>query len=188
MQLTAPRIQPLPESEWNNEAREMLEGLRRDGQVFNIFATLIRHHQLLKKWLVFAGYILGGSMLPPRQRELVILRVGWLCRAEYEWGHHVVIGKQAGLTNDDIRRTMEGPDAPGLEAFDAVLLKAVDELHAKSNVSNEVWSALSSRYSTEQLMDLLFTVGQYKLVSMVLNTIGIQLEAGFEGFGDEAQR
>ena len=182
MHLTEPRIGPLEESEWNDETKELLEGLRRDGQVYNIFATLARHPHLLKRWLVFGGHVLGKSTLPAREREIVILRMGWLCRAEYEWGHHVAIGKQVGLNDDDIKRIADGANAPGLDPFEATLIRAVDELHANTFIGDATWQALAERYSTEELLDLLFTAGQYKLVSMVLNSTGVQLEPGFEGF------
>ena len=63
------RITPLPESELTDEVKEILRGLERDGQVFNIFRTLARHPKLLKKWLVFANYILSQSTLPARERK-----------------------------------------------------------------------------------------------------------------------
>ena len=113
---------------------------------------------------------------------MVILRMGWLCRAEYEWGHHVAIGKQVGLSSDDIRRVAAGPDASGWDPFEAVLLRAVDELHADSFITDPTWKALAGRYNTEQLLDLIFTAGQYTLVSMALNCCGVQLEEGFESF------
>ncbi|HYL99263.1 MAG TPA: carboxymuconolactone decarboxylase family protein, partial [Blastocatellia bacterium] len=111
----------------------------------------------------------------------VILRTGWLCRSDYEWGHHVAIGKQVGLTDEDIKRTGQGPDAPGLEPFEAALLRAADELHKGSRISDATWEVLAGKYNTQQLMDLVFTIGQYHLVSMVLNSLGVQLEAGFDG-------
>jgi 4-carboxymuconolactone decarboxylase len=187
MHLTQPRVRPLPQSEWDDETRELLESLRRDGHVYNIFSTLARHPQLLKRWLVFAGHVLSKSTLPVREREIAILRMGWLCRAEYEWGHHVAIGKQAGLSNDDIKRIAEGPDAAGLDPFEATLLRAVDELHAQTFIGDSTWKALTQRYNTQQVLDLLFTAGQYKLVSMVLNSAGVQLEEGFTGFSNETQ-
>ncbi|HXF40343.1 MAG TPA: carboxymuconolactone decarboxylase family protein [Blastocatellia bacterium] len=184
MHLTDPRIPPLPESEWNDEQKELLESVRRDGHVYNIFATLARHPQLLKRWLVFAGHVLSKSTLPAREREIVILRMGWLCRAQYEWGHHVAIGKQAGLTDDDIKRIQEGPNAAGLDPFEAILLQAVDELHSNTFIGDATWKALTERYNTQQIMDLIFAAGQYKLVSMALNSLGVQLEDGFEGFSE----
>ncbi len=182
-----PRIQPLPESEWNDETRKLLESLRREGQVYNIFTTLSRHPKLLNRWLVFGNHVLSKSTLPAREREIAILRVGWLCRAEYEWGHHVAIGKQAGLSADDIKRVAEGADATGWDPFEAALLRAVDELHANSVIGDPTWQALARRYNTEQLLDFLFTVGQYQLVSMVLNSVGVRLEEGFEGFPNETE-
>jgi 4-carboxymuconolactone decarboxylase len=181
MSLSHPRIAPLPAAEWDAETKEYLSRLERDGKVFNIFATLARHPALLRRWTVFAGHVLGKSTLPEREREIVILRVGWLCRAAYEWGHHVAIGKEAGLSREEIRRVAQGSDAPGWNRFEAALLRAVDELHADSFISDDTWRELASHFNTQQLLDFLFTVGQYKLVCMVLNSAGIQLEEGYEG-------
>ncbi|MGH9752924.1 MAG: carboxymuconolactone decarboxylase family protein [Blastocatellia bacterium] len=182
MRLTKPRLEPLAEEKWDDETREMLDRLKMDGRVFNIFRTLAAHPKLLKHWLVFGNHILNKSTLPPRERELLILRIGWLCRAEYEWGQHVVIGKRVGLTDEEIERIKEGPDAPGWSEFDATLLRAVDELRAQAFISDAVWNALAATYDTRQLLDLIFTVGQYNMVSMALNTLGVRLDEGVEGF------
>ncbi len=182
MRLKQPRIAPLSPGEWDGETRKVLEELRMDGQVYNVFATLARHLKLFKRWLVFGDHTFSKSSLPARERELVILRMGWLCQAEYEWGHHAAIGKQVGLSADEIRRVAAGPGAAGWDPFEAALVRAVDELHADSFISDSTWTTLAGRYSTEQLLDLIFTAGQYTLVSMALNCCGVQLEAGFEGF------
>ncbi len=179
---SGPRIPPLPESEWQGEALEQIERTRQDGRVLNIFSTLANHPKLMKRWLVFGNHVLQKSSLEPRERELVILRVGWLCRAEYEWGQHVIIAKGCGLSDDEIRRIQQGPDAPGWDPFERALLRAADELHADSMVSDATWKELAERYDTQQLIDLVFTVGQYTLVSMALNSFGVQLDEGIAGF------
>ncbi len=181
MRLSRPRVEPIPESEWSEEVRDVLPR-GAGGRVANVFTTFARHPKLLKRWLVFGNHVLGKSSLAPRERELLILRVGWLCRSEYEWGQHAVIGRRAGLRDDEIRRITEGPGAPGWDAFDATLLTAVDELRADSMISDKTWGTLAARYDTLQLIDLVFTVGQYTLVSMALNTLGVQLDDGLEGF------
>ena len=180
--MPAPRISPLPETEWTPEAREILAQTQMGGRVLNIFRTLVRHPKLLKRWLVFGNHVLMKSTIAPRDRELVILRTGWNCRAEYEWGQHVVIGKQIGITDADIARIQGGPDAPGWDAFEVALLRAADELHRDSRIGDATWAALSQRYDTQQMLDLIFTVGQYTLVSMALNSCGVQLDEGISGF------
>lgn len=172
-----PRVQPLSLDELDAETRERFG----QGPVLNIFRTLARHPALMKRWLVFGNHILAKSTLPPRERELVILRIGWLCRARYEWGQHVLIGRQAGLTDEEIDRIADGPDAPGWSELDRTLLRATDELHDDACVGDETWAALVAHYSTEQCMDLVFTVGQYNLVSMALNTFGVEPEEGLPG-------
>lgn len=182
MKVSQPRIEPLPEDLWDAEAKELLPRAQMHGRTLNIFKTLAAHPRLLKRWMVFGNHVLFRSTLPPRERELVILRIGWLCEAEYEWGQHVLIGQQAGLNAEEIARIKLGADAEGWSEFDATLVRAVDELHADACISDATWQALSARYNTQQLLDLVFAIGQYNLVSMVLNTLGVQLDEGIPGF------
>ena len=182
MRLSEPRVPPIEESEAEGEVKELLERYRRNGGVPRIFRTLVRHPKLLKRWTVFGNHILSKSTLPPRERELVILRVGWLCRAEYEFSAHVRIGRQVGLSDEEIERVKQGPETPGWSAFEAALLRAADELREDAFLSDATWATLSERFDTRQLMDLVFTVGQYMLVSMALNSLGVQPEERVEGF------
>ena len=184
MRLDEPRLAPIPETEWTDEVRELLAPAGRNaaGRPLHIFATLAHHPKLLKRWLVFGNHVLAKSSLAPRDRELAILRIGWLCRAEYEFGQHVLIARASGIGDAEIERVTAGPDAAGWTPGDAALLRAVDELHADSFISDATWQALGARYDVHQLLDLVFTVGQYQLVSMALNTLGVQLDPGVPGF------
>lgn len=184
MRLSKPRLTPVEPEDWNEKQRAVLERMRstsEDGQVFNIFKTLAHHPDLLRRWLVFGNHVLSKSTLPAREREIAILRVGWLCRAGYEWGQHVVIGRRSGLSDQEIENIARGPDAEGWSPADALLLRAVDELHSDSMISDETWKPLSEHWNAQQLIDLVFTVGQYHLVSMALNTLGVQLDDGLPG-------
>lgn len=183
MRLSRPRVPALEKDEWGAEAQDIMA--RFEGrEPFNIFKTLAHHPELFRRWLVFANHILGKSTLPPREREILILRIGWLCRAGYEWGQHVLIGRDCGLTDEEIQRIKAGPDAPGWSDADRALLEAVDELHADAHVSDATWEKLSAVWSTQQLLDLVFTVGQYNLVSMALNTLGVQPDPGLPRLED----
>jgi 4-carboxymuconolactone decarboxylase len=174
VRLEKPRVPPLEDDQLDPELRARFGG----GPVLNIFRTLANHPNLAKRWLVFGNHVLAKSTLPAREREIAILRIGWLCRSGYEWGQHVVIGKASGLTDEEIARIAEGPDAAGWEEVERALLRATDELHADAFVSDATWAELSKTLSTQQLMDFVFTVGQYNLVSMALNSFGVQPEPG----------
>ncbi|HEY5640657.1 MAG TPA: carboxymuconolactone decarboxylase family protein [Dehalococcoidia bacterium] len=182
MRLNEPRVGPLPEDEWGEESQELLRRLESDRRVLNIYRTLANHPKLLKRWSVFGTHVLFKNTLPPRERELLILRTGWLRRSEYEWGQHVLIARGSGVSDAEIERGKEGPEADGWDAADAALLRAADELIEDAFVTDVTWQALSERFGTEQLIDIIFTVGQYNLVSMALNTLGVQLDDGVEGF------
>src|SRR6266513_185475 len=112
-----PRIPPLPAGERDEQAQELLGGVGTlTGPASNIFDTLVRHPGLFRRWLPFGGKLLTGK-LPTRDRELLILRTGWHCRSDYEWGQHVLIARSAGITDEEIERIAAGPAAPGWGDF-----------------------------------------------------------------------
>jgi alkylhydroperoxidase family enzyme len=178
MRVSEPRILPLEERDWSAEQRELLAPMIRNGKVYNIFKTLVRYPKLLKRWLPFGNHLLFKSSLPPRDREIAILRTAALCRAPYEWGQHVRIGLREGLSEAEIQRVADGPEAPGWSAGDRTLLRAVDELLADTCLGDASWAALSARYETAQVMDLVFTVGAYAMLAMALNSFGVRLDEG----------
>jgi len=160
----------------------MLGPMARDGETLNVFKTCLRNLDLCRAWMPFALYLLSEkSTLPPREKELLILRTSWLCRADYDWAHHVPRAKEAGLTDEEIQRIPKGPDARGWSRFDVLLLRAADELHSDQFIKDTTWKGLADRYDERQLMDTVFTVGQYTMVSMFLNSAGVQLEPGVTG-------
>ena len=183
-----PRIAPLPLDAMDEDTRAQIGNALSapDGTPLNIFATLANHPKLLKRWLVFANHVLFKSTLSFRDRELLILRTGFNCQSPYEWGQHVIIAKKGGFTDDDVARVAAGPDADGWDPFEATLLRAADELHRDAIVSDATWAALAERYSTEQLLDAVFAVGQYHLVAFALNSCGVPLDAGVEGLPPES--
>src|SRR3989442_15393382 len=136
MKLAKPRLAPLREDQWSDEVRQILKPMIEQGRVFNIFKTLAHHPNLMRRWLVFGNHVLFKSTLSARERELLILRIGWLCQAEYEWGQHVRIGREAGLTDEEIHRIKTGPDAGEWNEQDRLLLKATDELHTDAHISD----------------------------------------------------
>ncbi|MBL4865320.1 MAG: carboxymuconolactone decarboxylase family protein [Pseudomonadales bacterium] len=180
MRMKIPRVKPVEKSDWNEEQLAAMGKASMDGKILNIFKTLVHHPSLAKRWMVFANHIMGKSSLSKRDREIVILRMGWQCKSGYEWGQHVVIAKHSDLNDDEIEHIKIGPDENFWTAKESLLLLATDQLHSDAFVSDDTWQKLEKHYSTQQLMDIVFTAGQYNLVSMVLNTFGVQLDEGME--------
>ena len=184
IRLRTPRIAPVSEARWSPEERELLLPVKQQrGYILNVYATLARHPAMYRPWLAFARYILRESSLPAREREMLICRIAWLTGGEYEWSAHIKLGKDAGLTDDEIGRLAKGPDAVGWSAPDAGLVRAVDELHYDAFISDATWNALTKRFDTHQMMDMVFTVGAYKMLAMALNSLGAQLDKDMSGFG-----
>lgn len=176
----APRIPPLPESAWDDDLRDLLSrSLRTAGdRPLNIFTTLAHHPSLLRAWMRFGTALLLRGALPARDRELLILRTGWLCRSDYEWGQHVLMARDAGLTDAEIERVPDGPEAPGWNDHDRTLLRAADELHHDSRISDATWEALAAVHDRTQLIEIPMLVGQYHLVAFTLNTLGVENDPG----------
>ena len=161
----------------------MLDGLKAGMPIaLNIFTTLAHHPRLMKKWSEFGGVLLYRGDLSPREREILILRTGWNCQSEYEFGQHRIIGLASGLSEKEVDATTLDPAAAGWSDEDALLITAADELHTDSKISDATWAKLAQRYSKKQLIELLMIVGQYHLVSFALNSLQVQRDEGVDGF------
>jgi alkylhydroperoxidase family enzyme len=152
------------------------------GQGIAVSRTFARHAKLNQARGPRANFINRVSPLTPRHREMFILRIGWDCRSEYEWAQHVGSVGRARDHGADPLAIARGPDAPGIDPFDAAILRATDELYRNAIVSDATWNALSKQYDTAKLMSAVYTAASYRATSMSLNAYGVQLEPTDERF------
>lgn len=178
--MTATRIDPLaPEDE--TAQKSTVGSDRNAGRPLNIFLTLAKNPPLFDAFTRLGSHLLFKGEVPAREREIVILRVGWRAQSEYEFGQHTVIGKSAGLTDDEVVRLARA-DVGGWSDADAALVRMADELCADDVVTDDTWRVLSETWSEPQLLELLMLAGYYRLVSGFLNSAGVALEPTTPGW------
>lgn len=180
MRTRKPRVVPIDKYDWTEEQQEVMAGvIARNPKYerFNVFGALLRHPAALRAFQSWQWHVSGSSnTLRPRERELAMLRIGYLCRSGYEWAQHVLLGREAGLSNTEIEAIKSGATADNWSAADVAILKACDELHSDQFVADATWAHLARFFSEQQRMDLVFTIGHYTLISMFLNSFGVQLD------------
>lgn len=189
MRTSKPRIRPVEPAEWTKEQEALLKPLVQEGGLLlNVWKTLARHPAAMRPLMGWVEYILGrgefagpgrGNTLPPRERELLILRTGWLNRSGYEWVAHLRVGRRVGVTDQEIERVRIGSSAFDWTVADRTLLQVAEELYRDRFVSDVVWSTFRTCFSEEQCMDAVYTVAQYTQVAMTLNAFGVQLDPGW---------
>jgi len=176
--LTKPRIPPLPEAQWTDVHKQLLAKYLPNERAGNGIKTLLNIPQLVDGMMPFQNYITRESSLSPRHREILILRTGWLLGSAYVWTEHAEVARKAGLTPAELRRIAEGPDAKGWDPFEAILLRAADQLFRNSSVNDATWRALASSYDLYHLMDAVMTVTDFTTVSLMYNSLGVQPDEG----------
>lgn len=172
------RVPPLPADQWDEEVdaalRVMLpRALRNPESASNALSTLVRHPALTKAFLTLNVHLLFRSSLPARLRELAILRIAHRRDCGYEWNHHREAALAEGITEQEIEAVRRGE--AGTEP-DRLILRVVDELDERSNLSDTTWDALCALLDEHQRMDLIFTVGTYSTLAVAFNTLGIRTE------------
>jgi 4-carboxymuconolactone decarboxylase len=152
------------------------------GPAANVFRTFARNPPADELRNAVGRHIRDATSLPPRYRQTLIMRVGVLCRAEYEWAAHSRIGRQVGLNDADVARIVAGPASPGDDALATLLLRAADELYRDDAIADDTWTALETRLTVPQLFDAMITVGGYRSASYAINSAGVQLDANMAEF------
>jgi alkylhydroperoxidase family enzyme len=181
------RIAPLAPEQFGKEAQEIAESMRaffgsKEAGVPKTFATMAKHPGLYRGQMKLGLELNRKGKLPPREREMVILRTAWLVRSPFEWGEHVGYGKKLGLTGEEIERITHGSTAPGWSEHDRAVLRAVEELIGDYAVSDETWKILARSWNEQQLIELPGLVGSYTLTAMIYNTLRFGLLEGNDGF------
>jgi alkylhydroperoxidase family enzyme len=174
-----PRIAPVADPD--TETAEILaKTLVGDGPPLNVFTTLARHPRLLKRFNVLGGFFLTRGALPARDREIVILRSAWRSGSEYEFGQHVLIARQAGLTNAEIDALASERGA--WPAHEAALVAVADEVDRQAAISDATWDALRTTYDEQQMIEVVLLAGFYRMLAGLLNTAGVERDAGVPGW------
>ena len=166
---------PLPPEDWNPALSFVIDDM--NGAPLNVHKLMAHHPDLLKAWWNFRNYSVKGGDLGRRKGELVILRVAILLRAWYEWASHVERALAYGLHRDEIERVKQGPDAPGWNTSEALLLTAGDELVANHGLTRETAAGPRQHFSVQQIMDIMAIHGMYVILGCMINTWGLELDA-----------
>jgi len=139
----------------------------------NVLSTLVRHPDLTEAYLPFNAYLLRGSTLSPRTREVALLRVVYRRDCDYLWAHHLPIARRAGLNDHEIDDIRDGKLA---DQSDQAVLGAVDDLVDRGTLSTPIWAELGRHFTDNQRMDLVFTIGGYYLLALAVNSFGVEDE------------
>lgn len=187
MSRSEPRIPPLKRSEWTDQARDVFAVLQgpdgwENGPRYDIISIFAQHPSLARPFLTFTRHFLMNSILPDRVRELVVLYVGWTCKSKYEWLSHIREGLRSGaITEHDIEAIKQGAGSPHWSDFERDLLRAIDQMRDSYDLDEELWAALAAKFDQRQMMELMFAIGTYMMLSALVNSLRIPLEAGAEG-------
>jgi alkylhydroperoxidase family enzyme len=184
-----PRLAALPPAERTQRQQLLLDemcvlvvdGVRKPREDKASLEILIRHAELYAAHLEVAKRYLSDCEMSIRDRELAILRVGWLSQAPFEWGAHVKIAKRNGISSEEIASIIEGSAAVCWSERDRAILQAIEQLHFDSMICDDTWSALQQFYSDKKLIELLILVGQYKTVAYYQNSLRLPLPDGNKG-------
>jgi alkylhydroperoxidase family enzyme len=191
IQADGPRIEPYSPSEMPDMALEMHgrvsdvanreDRIRTKEDIPEFFGTLMRHPVLFEKQTEFGLELLARGAIPPRERELAILRIAWHCGAPYEFGEHVYFAHRLGITSEEIDAVKAGPEAANWTEHERLVLTAVDELFGNAVISDATWAGLGKSYNEQQLIELPIVIGQYHSMAYLLNSLRARLHEGNAG-------
>lgn len=176
--MTAPRIEPGGRSEIGlvNHAICWLSGRVTRTNPPNLFTTLARHRSLFRGWMWYSSKMMPFGRLSRRETELMILRIAHVRGSEYEFTHHVRLGRRAGVSADDVERIQAGPEADGWSERERVMLRAIDELSQARDVTDETWTQLRKVLDERACIELVMLSGQYESLATTIATLRIQTD------------
>lgn len=177
----AARISAIPTDDVDSNLLDLVNTLRESagaGRVTEMpaFMRLMAKHPSIFRCQMEMGTALFHGHIPPRERELAVLRISWLSGTPFEWGEHVEIAKRCGLSGEEVEAATKGSSVPGWSEHDAAILRGVEELFADFAVSDATWALLAKSWNERQLIEYPMMVGQYLTTAFILNSLRVQPE------------
>jgi alkylhydroperoxidase family enzyme len=184
-----PRIEPVPRKDWPDAMYDALAAMqppvpryrpagREDRpQAGNTLDTFALHPALTQAFLTFNGHVLYATTLTERQREILVLRVAARRKSAYLWAQHLFLGRDGGLTDEEMARIAFGPDAPFFEPLETALIRCVDELVDDGVIGDDTWQVLAADLDAQQLLDVVFTVGCYNTVAWFFRSFDLEVDS-----------
>lgn len=170
MNQQSPRIPPLSTDDFTLEQKELVG----DWDTLNFSRVIVQSPEVYRTFVPFIDKLIRKTKLPPRDREVLVLRTLGLCNESYEFHHHVLIARNAGMSDSEIEAAYTGSE--GLSPGETLLTTAAQELVFDKRVSNDTWSSLEITYSPAQMMEIVFLVGCYVVMAMATKSFDIPLE------------
>ena len=173
------RIPPVEPKNFTPEQAELVGAWKH--LVFS--RVIVNNPKMFRTFLPHIEAVIAKTSLPPRDRQVLVLRTLATCNDTYELAHHITISRNAGLSEAEIAACQNG-SGDDLTDFDRALIMAANELNSDQKISDATWDALAGRYSTEQLMEVVFAVGLYQTMAMLTKSFGMELEPAEGEFED----
>jgi alkylhydroperoxidase family enzyme len=167
------RIPLISRDEQPDDVRTLVDlATPADGIPPHTISVLAHQPALLGPFLTWAAALALNGVLPKRDHELLALRTAHRCHSTFEWDEHVEqFAAAAGLSTDDVGRVQAGPDA--FSGREQALLRAADELHDGNTILDGTWAELATHYDEGALVEIVYVVGQYTMLSLVANALAI---------------
>jgi hypothetical protein len=184
MPQSQPRIPAVDPGTCSEEQKDLMGAW----QSMNFARVIVQSPVLYRAFVPLIEKVIAKTCLPPRDRQVLVLRTLTLGNDVYEVTHHELISKSAGLNDTEIAQMRAG-QGDALTDFDKVLIAAAEQLVRSQFIDEATWSALATRYDREQLMEVVALVGTYLTMAMVTRNYGIELEDGetFAGFARQRE-
>lgn len=175
------RIPRVQRHQWTDAMRDVFavfggEEARINGSKANVINVMAHHPTLVLPWLEYNKVLLENPLIDEKLREIIILRVAWLHRSEYEYVQHVAIGRRAGLTDAQLAAIQDGTAASVWSETERLALAATDDMTKDSCISAGTWAGLSAKFNHAEMLELMFVVGTYTMLAMMFNSVGLSLK------------
>ena len=169
----------LPYLELEQLAPENRDLLKRP---INLYKLLSNSPGMARAFHGLGGYIRHKSVLDARLREMAIIQVGWMTQSEYEFTHHVKIGREFGVSDDDVRGVIAETEGrpSGLDALTRAVLRGAREMVSDLAMSDATFAEIHATLSAEHMTDLVLTIAFYCAVVRVLATMKMDNEPQYK--------
>ena len=171
------RVRLLEKEDVDPMVKEIYQKVEDSGnEVINLLKALAHSPKICRDWNRLGITLLLKGQLSPKLRELAILRVGVLAKANYEWTKHVPMAMAAGAIQEQIDSLPEWVNSKEFNEQERAVLRYNDEVSQDIRASDDTFSKIREFLTEREIIELTVTIGYYGMVCRTLESLQIELE------------
>jgi len=180
------RVRLIEKEQASSEVKEIFQKIEDNGaRILNLYKVAAHSPKVFLNLIRLGNSVIGRMELPPKLREIAILRVAKLTGSEYEWAQHTPVALEVGISQKQLDAIPDWRNSSEFNNEERAVLQYTDEVAQNVTVTNQTFNRLKNFFNEQTIVELTITIGYYGMLARLLVPLQVEVDESSAGSASE---